>query len=83
MFRQFQRTARSAAPKTAQAAHGLTSTSEWTGVRVSTLMSAVGIKDGAAWVLAEGADGALLSRSVPIDKIMDDAFSPMPRMARR
>src|SRR5215469_10329879 len=65
---------RSAAPKTAQAAHGLTSTSEWTGVRVSTLMSAVGIKDGAAWVLAEGADGALLSRSVPIDKIMDDAF---------
>lgn len=67
-------TARSAAPKTAQAAHGLTSTSEWTGVRVSTLMSAVGIKDSAAWVLAEGADGAMLSRSVPIDKIMDDAF---------
>jgi sulfane dehydrogenase subunit SoxC len=65
---------RSAAPKTAQAAHGLTSTSEWTGVRVSTLMSEVGIKDSAAWVLAEGADGAMLSRSVPIDKIMDDAF---------
>jgi sulfane dehydrogenase subunit SoxC len=66
--------ARSAALKTAQATHGLTSTSEWTGVRVSTLMSAVGIKDSAAWVLAEGADGAMLSRSVPIDKIMDDAF---------
>ncbi|HZQ41135.1 MAG TPA: sulfite dehydrogenase [Rhizomicrobium sp.] len=66
--------ARSAALKTAQATHGLTSTSEWTGVRVSTLMSAVGVKDGAAWVLAEGADGAMLSRSVPIDKIMDDAF---------
>ena len=67
-------TSRSATPKTAQAAHGLTSTSEWTGVRVSTLMSEVGVKDGAAWVLAEGADGAMLSRSVPIDKIMDDAF---------
>ncbi len=65
---------RSAAPKTAQAAHGLTSASEWTGVRVSTLMSEVGVKDSAAWVLAEGADGAMLSRSVPIDKIMDDAF---------
>jgi len=64
---------RSAAPKTAQAAHGLTSTSEWTGVRLTTLMSEVGVK-GAAWVLAEGADGAMLSRSVPIDKIMDDAF---------
>lgn len=65
---------KSAAPKTAQAAHGLTSTSEWTGVRLSTLMSEVGVKDGAAWVLAEGADAAMLSRSVPIDKIMDDAF---------
>jgi sulfane dehydrogenase subunit SoxC len=65
---------RSAAPKTAQAAHGLTSASEWTGVRVSTLMNEVGVKDSAAWVLAEGADGAMLSRSVPIDKIMDDAF---------
>ncbi len=65
---------RSASQKTAQEAHGLTSTSEWTGVRLSTLMAQVGVKDGAAWVLAEGADGAMLSRSVPIDKIMDDAF---------
>jgi sulfane dehydrogenase subunit SoxC len=67
-------TARSAAPKTAQAAHGLTSTSEWTGVKLTTLLSEVGVKDGAAWVLAEGSDGALLSRSLPIDKIMDDVF---------
>lgn len=66
--------ARSAQPKTAQTAHGLTSTSEWTGVQLTTLMSEVGIKNGAKWVLAEGADGALLSRSIPIEKIMDDAF---------
>jgi sulfane dehydrogenase subunit SoxC len=65
---------RSAEPKTAQIAHGLTSTSEWTGVRLSTLLAQVGVKDGAAWVLAEGADGAMLSRSVPIDKMLDDAF---------
>ena len=65
---------RSASPKTAQEAHGLTSTSEWTGVRLSTLLAQVGVKDGAAWVLAEGADGAMLSRSVPIDKMLDDAF---------
>ena len=37
-------------------------------------MAQVGVKDGAAWVLAEGADGAMLSRSVPIDKMLDDAF---------
>ncbi len=65
---------RSASQKTAQEAHGLTSTSEWTGVRLSTLLAQVGVKDGAAWVLAEGADGAMLSRSVPIDKMLDDAM---------
>ncbi len=67
-------TARSASPKTAQAAHGLTSTSEWTGVKLSTLLEQVGLKDGAAWVLAEGSDGALLTRSVPLEKCMSDAF---------
>lgn len=67
-------TAHSAAPKTVQLTHGLTSTSEWTGVPVSTLLAQVGVKDGSAWVLAEGADGALLSRSIPIDKMVDDAF---------
>jgi sulfane dehydrogenase subunit SoxC len=41
---------------------------------LSTLLAQVGVKDGAAWVLAEGADGAMLSRSVPIDKMLDDAF---------
>lgn len=65
---------RSASQKTAQEAHGLTSTSEWTGVRLSTLLAQVGVKDGAAWVLAEGSDGAMLSRSVPIDKMLDDAM---------
>jgi sulfane dehydrogenase subunit SoxC len=65
---------RSASQKTAQEAHGLTSTSEWTGVKLSTLLAQVGVKDGAAWVLAEGSDGAMLSRSVPIDKMLDDAM---------
>lgn len=65
---------RSASQKTVQEAHGLTSTSEWTGVRLSTLLAQVGVKDSAAWVLAEGADGAMLSRSVPIDKMLDDAM---------
>ena len=59
---------------TAQTLHGLTSTSDWTGVLVSTLMNEVGVQPGAKWVLAEGEDAAVLSRSVPIDKILDDAF---------
>lgn len=60
--------------KTVQGTHGLTSTSEWTGVRLSTLLEMVGVSDGAAWILAEGADAAVMTRSVPIDKAMDDAM---------
>jgi sulfane dehydrogenase subunit SoxC len=60
--------------KTVQGTHGLTSTSEWTGVRVATILRECGIEDGAAWVLAEGSDAAVLARSIPIDKMWDDAI---------
>ena len=54
--------------------HGLVSASEWTGVPLSTLLRQTGLKPGAAWVLAEGADAAVMSRSVPIDKCLSDAL---------
>jgi sulfane dehydrogenase subunit SoxC len=54
--------------------HGLVSTSEWTGVPLSTLLKQTGLKPGAAWVLAEGADAAVMTRSVPIDKCLSDAL---------
>ncbi len=60
--------------KTVQGTHGLTSTSEWTGVRLSTLLEMAGVQDSAAWILAEGADAAVMTRSVPLDKAMDDAI---------
>ena len=60
--------------KTVQGTHGLTSTSEWTGVPLSTVLEMAGVKDGAAWILAEGSDAAVMTRSVPIDKAMDDAM---------
>ena len=60
--------------KTVQGTHGLTSTSEWTGVRLSTVLRMVGVQDSAAWILAEGSDAAVMTRSVPIDKAMDDAI---------
>jgi sulfane dehydrogenase subunit SoxC len=59
---------------TVQDSHGLLSCSEWTGVRLSTVLAEAGIKAGAQWVLAEGADAAALSRSVPIAKALDDAL---------
>lgn len=60
--------------KTVQGTHGLTSTSEWTGVLLSTVLKEAGIQDGAAWILAEGADAAVMTRSIPVDKAMDDAI---------
>jgi sulfane dehydrogenase subunit SoxC len=59
---------------TVQALDGLLSTSEWVGVPVSTILREVGVRAGASWILAEGSDSAVLSRSVPLDKIMDDAL---------
>jgi sulfane dehydrogenase subunit SoxC len=60
--------------ETVQGTHGLTSTSEWTGVPLSTILREVGIRDGAAWILAEGADAAVMTRSVPLDKAWSDAL---------
>ncbi len=59
---------------TVQALDGLLSTSEWVGVPVSTILREVGVRRGAGWVLAEGSDSAMLARSVPLDKVMDDAL---------
>jgi sulfane dehydrogenase subunit SoxC len=59
---------------TVQLTHGLVSTSAWTGVQLSTLFKQVGLKDDAAWVLAEGADAAVMTRSVPLEKCLSDAL---------
>ena len=59
---------------TVQALDGLLSTSEWTGVPVSTILREVGVRPGASWILAEGGDSAVMSRSVPLDKVMSDSM---------
>ncbi len=57
-----------------QAIHGLLSCSEWTGVRLSTLLEEAGIDPKAKWLLAEGADGPSMNRSIPMPKALDDAM---------
>ena len=57
-----------------QGTHGLTSCSEWTGVKLSLLLDEVGVQPGASWILAEGADPAKMTRSVPLAKALDDAM---------
>jgi sulfane dehydrogenase subunit SoxC len=56
------------------AIHGLVSCSEWTGVKLSTLLDEAGVDPSARWVIAEGADSAAMSRSIPLAKAMDDAL---------
>ncbi len=63
-----------AAPGTAQTLHGLVSCSEWTGVMLSTLLSEVGVDPKGKWILAEGADPASVTRSIPMAKAMDDVM---------
>jgi sulfane dehydrogenase subunit SoxC len=69
---------RNTAPKPPQVAcgmiHGLVGCSEWTGVPLALLLHEAGIDTRASWLLAEGADAAAMSRSVPLEKALDDAL---------
>jgi sulfane dehydrogenase subunit SoxC len=53
---------------------GLTSQSEWTGVMLSTIFREVGVDPKVKWFLAEGADAALMTRTIPVGKAWDDAM---------
>ena len=57
-----------------QALHGLLSCSEWTGVKLTTLMQEAGVDPAAKWVIAEGGDADSMSRSVPMAIAADDAM---------
>ena len=54
--------------------NGLVSCSEWTGVMLSTLLDEAGVDPKGAWILAEGADSAGMSRSIPMEKALDDVM---------
>ena len=56
------------------AIHGLVSCSEWTGVPLAVLLNEAGVDADARWLLAEGADSASMSRSIPLTKALDDAL---------
>jgi sulfane dehydrogenase subunit SoxC len=59
---------------TVQQLQGLLSCTEWSGVKLSVLLEEAGVDPKAQWILAEGADSAAMSRSVPLTKVMDDAM---------
>jgi sulfane dehydrogenase subunit SoxC len=57
-----------------QRLHGQVSCAEWGGVRLATLLDEAGVDPRGKWIMAEGADAAGMTRSVPIEKVMDDAL---------
>lgn len=59
---------------TVQDIHGLLSCAEWTGVPLAAVLAEAGVKPSASWILAEGADAAGLTRSLPLAKALEDAL---------
>jgi sulfane dehydrogenase subunit SoxC len=55
-----------------QRSYGLASCSEWTGVPLSLLLAETGVRPGATWVIAEGADACRMERSIPLAKALDN-----------
>jgi sulfane dehydrogenase subunit SoxC len=57
-----------------QFAKGFMSSAEWTGVYIKTILEDLGLKPDARWMLAEGSDNSEMGRTIPIDKVLDDAM---------
>ncbi len=57
-----------------QMAKGMMSCAEWTGVRLKTILDELGLKPEAKWMLAEGSDGSEMSRTLPVEKVLDDCM---------
>ena len=57
-----------------QITHGMLSASEYTGVELKTILEDIGLKPEAKWMFSEGSDPASVGRSVPIEKVLDDAM---------
>ncbi len=59
---------------TVQYTHGMLGCCEYTGVPLATLLDEVGYDKKARYILAEGADGAALTRTIPMHMALDDVL---------
>jgi len=57
-----------------QYTHGMVHCVEYTGVPLRILLAEAGVKPDAKWLLAEGADSAAMTRSIPLAKALDDCL---------
>ena len=65
---------RTAPHATPQDVYGEYSCSEWTGVLLSTLLDMAGVQKGASWIWAEPSDGLMHTKSVTLEKALDDCI---------
>ncbi len=57
-----------------QFTHGMIHNVMYTGVMLKDVLEHCGLKPNAKWLLPEGADASGMTRSVPIDKALDDCM---------
>ncbi len=57
-----------------QFTHGMIHNVMYTGVKLSHILNEAGIKTEGKWLLAEGADASGMTRSIPLDKALDDCL---------
>ena len=57
-----------------QYTHGMIHNVMYTGVPLKTLLKEAGLKDNARWLLVEGADASGMTRSLPLEKALDDCL---------
>jgi len=57
-----------------QFTHGMIHNVMYTGVSLKTLLDEAGLKGNAKWLLPEGADASGMTRSIPIEKGLDDCL---------
>jgi sulfane dehydrogenase subunit SoxC len=58
----------------AQYTHGMIHNVMYTGIPLRLLLEEAGVKPSAAWLLAEGADAAAMTRSFPLEKGLEDCL---------
>lgn len=57
-----------------QYTHGMIHCVMYTGVPLKYLLDLVGMRDGARYLLLEGADAAAMTRTLPVEKALDDVL---------
>jgi sulfane dehydrogenase subunit SoxC len=57
-----------------QFTHGMVHCVVYTGVPLRYILEEAGVKSGGKWLLAEGADASAMTRSIPMEKALDDCM---------